>query len=136
MRRSELSVSVLVEAEDHLRPLDHDRPPDEVGVFHHHRDRLLLRLRQRPLLEHRAARADVVEEAVGVDVLLEELARRRLLVDVDLVDVDLVLVQKTSGVLAGRSSGLRIEGRFRHGSTIIARSQGGKAGRLEGGKAR
>jgi len=57
-------------------------------------------------------------------VLLEELARRRLLVDVDLVDVDLLLVQKTSGVLAGRSRGLGIERRLGHGSTIIARLEG------------
>ena len=124
MRRSELGVLVLVEAEDHLRPFDHDRPPDEVGVFQHHRDRLLLRLRQPALLEHRAAGADVVEEAIGVDMLLEELARRRFLVDVDLIDVDLALVQKTSGALAGRSGRLRIKRRFRHGNTIIERLEG------------
>ena len=120
----ELGVLVLVEAEDDLRPLDHDRPPDEVWVLQHHRDCLLLRLRQRPLLEHRAAGADVVEEALSVDVLLEELARWRLLVDVDLIHVDPALVQKTSGVFAGRSGRLRIEGRFRHSHTIIERLEG------------
>ena len=119
MRRLELGVLVLVAAEDDLRPLDHDRPPDEVWVLQHHRDCLLLRLRQRPLLEHRAARADVVEEAVGVDVLLEELARRRLLVDVDLVDLDALRIQKTSGILAGRSGRFGVERRLRHRDKII-----------------
>jgi hypothetical protein len=127
MRRSELRVLVLVEAEHDLRSLDHDRPPDEIGILHHQLDRFLFRFRQRPLLEDRAPGADVVQKALGVDVLLEELARRRLLVDVDLVDVDLLLVQKTSGVFAGRSSGLGVERRLRHVDTIMERR-----GRLEG----
>jgi hypothetical protein len=51
---------------------------------------------------------------VGLDVLLEPLTRRRLAVDIDLADVDAMLVQKTSGVLARRSRRLRVEGRLRH----------------------
>ena len=107
---------ILVEAEDHPRPLDHDRTPDQVGILHHQRDRLAFRLRQRPFLEHRASRADVVEEVIGFDVLLEKLARRRLLVDVDLLDVDLLRIQETPGVLARGSGGFRVEeglGHFR-----------------------
>ena len=119
MRRSECAVLLLVEAEDHLRPLDHDRPPDQVRVIQHQRDRLLLRLRQRPLLEHRATRADEIEEALRVDVLLEELTRGRFLVDVDLVDRDACRIQKTSGILAGRSGGFGIESRRRHPRRII-----------------
>ena len=119
MRRSEFPVLLLVEAEDDLRPLDHDRPPDQVGVLHHQRDGLLLRRRQRPLLEHRAARADEVEEPFGVDVRLQELPRRRLPVDVDLVDVNAGRVQKTSGILAGRSRRFRVERRSDHGRSII-----------------
>jgi hypothetical protein len=52
-------------------------------------------------------------------VLLEERPRWRLLVDVDLVDVDACRIQKTSGILAGRSRGFRVEGRPRHGDKII-----------------
>ena len=114
MRRSELAVLLLVEAEDHLRPLDHDRPPNQVRVLHHQRDRLFLRFRQRPLLEHRAARADEIEEALGVDVLLEELAGGRFRVDVNLADRDACRIQKTSGILAGRSGGFRVERRLGH----------------------
>ena len=114
MRRSEFAVLVLVEAEDHLRPLDHDRPSDEVRVLHHQRDRFLLRPGQRPLLEHRAARADEIEEALRIDVLLQELTRGRFLVDVDLRDVDAGRIQKTSGILAGRSRRFRVERRLGH----------------------
>ena len=119
MRRSECAVLLLVEAEDHLRPLDHDRPPDQIGIRHHQRDRLLLRRRQWPLLEHRAAGADEIEESIGVDVPLEKLPRRRLLVDVDLVDVDACRIQKTSGILAGRSRRFGVERRLRHSRSIM-----------------
>ena len=119
MRRLEFPVLLLVEAEDDLRPLDHDRPANQVGVLHHQRDRFLLRLRQRPTLEDRAARADEIEKALGVDVFLEELARGRFLVDIELVDVDARRIQKTSGILAGRSGGFRVEDRSRHNGRIM-----------------
>src|SRR5262249_14385177 len=99
--------------------LDQDRSPDQIRILHHQIDRFLFRLRQRPLLPHRAACADEIEEAVLVDVLLEPLARRRLLVDVELGDVHPFGVQKTSGVLARRSGGLPIKGRLRHPSRIV-----------------
>jgi hypothetical protein len=54
-----------------------------------------------------------------VDVPFQELTRRRIAVDVDLFDLDLGCVQKTSGILAGRSGGFRIEDRFRHPHRII-----------------
>jgi hypothetical protein len=47
-------------------------------------------------------------------VLLEEPARRRIAVDVALVDVDLQLIQKTSGITAGGSSGFPVENGFFH----------------------
>jgi hypothetical protein len=119
MRSSELPVLILVEAENYFRPLDHDRPPDQVRVVHHQRDRLLFRLRQRALLEDRTARADEIEKPARIDVFLEELACRRLLVDIDLVDVDASRIQKTSGILAGRSRRFGVEGRLRHKHTII-----------------
>ena len=115
----EFFVLCLVEAEDDLRALNEDRTPDQVRVLHHEIDRLLLRSRQRPLLEHRAARTHEVEEPGGVDVLLEELARRRLTVDVELADLEARFVQKTSGILTGGSRGLPVEGRFGHHSRII-----------------
>jgi len=116
---SQLLILFLVEAENDPGALDHDRSPDQVRVLHHQRDRFLLRLRQRPLFEDRAARADEVEEPIGVDVLFEELSRRRFLVDVDLVDIQACRIQKTSGIFAGRSGGLGVESRFRHGGRII-----------------
>ena len=119
MRRSELGVIVLVESEDDLRPVHHNRSPDQIRVLHHQIDRFLLRLRQRPLLEHRAARADELEEAIGIDMLLEKIPRRRIAVDVDLVHVGALVVQKTSGVFARGSSGLRVERRFCHRRRII-----------------
>jgi hypothetical protein len=112
MRRSDLAVLDLVETEDDFRSLDHDRPFDEVRALHHHVDRLLFRPRQPALLEDRAAGADELEEAIGIDVLLEKVPGRRVTVDVDLVDVGATLLQKTSGVFAGGSGGLPVEGWF------------------------
>jgi hypothetical protein len=99
--------------------LNHDRPPDQVGVLQHHRDGFPFRFRQRPFLEDRASRAHEVQEPLGVDVLLEKLTRRRFLVDVDLMNVDAGRIQKTSGIFAGRSRGLRVERRLRHRDKII-----------------
>jgi hypothetical protein len=56
---------------------------------------------------------------IGLDVLLQERPRRRLPVDVDLLDVDACSVQITSGIPAGRSGGLPVEKGFRHGGKII-----------------
>ena len=101
----------FVEAKDDLRASDEDGPLDQVGLLHHQVDCFLLRFRQRPRLEHRAARAHEIQEAVGLDVLLEKRAVRRVLVDVALLDLDALLIQKTSGVTAGRSGGFPEEGR-------------------------
>ena len=119
MRRLELAVRVLVEPEDHPRALDHDRAANQVRILHHQRDRFFLRLRQRPVLEHRAARADKVEEPIGIDMRLEELTRGWLLVDVDFTHVHAGRIQKTSGVFAGRSGRLRVKRRFRHERRIM-----------------
>src|SRR5258708_1101014 len=119
MRRSECGVYVLYDSERHLLAAYQNRPADRIRVLHHEIDRFLLRLRQRPFLEHRTTRAHKVEEAIRLDVLLEERARRRLLVDVELMNVDPRCVQKTSGILAGRSSGFRVERRFRHPHRIM-----------------
>jgi hypothetical protein len=51
-------------------------------------------------------------------VPFEELAIRRLLVDIPFGNLDLSLVQKTSGVAAGSSSGLPEERRFGHGGIV------------------
>jgi hypothetical protein len=116
---TELFVFVLVEPKRDLRALDQDRSPDQIRVLDHQRNRFLLRPRQRPLLEDRAARADEVEKPLGVDVLLEKLARGRLLVDVDFLNVNAMRIQKTSGVLTCGSGGLRVKGRFRHPGRIV-----------------
>jgi hypothetical protein len=55
-------------------------------------------------------------------VLLEELAIRRLLVDVALDDVETLLCQKTSGVAASGSSGLGVEDWLGHPDILIAGS--------------
>ena len=114
IRSGELIVRVLVEPERHLRSAHEDRTFDQVRLFHHEVDGLLLRLGQRPCLEYRAARAHEVEKAVFVDVLLEERAIRRCAIDVTFLDVNRVLFQKTSGVAARRSGGLPVEERLRH----------------------
>ena len=111
---SKLGVSVLVEPEDHVRAAHEHRPPDQVRLLDHQVDGFFLRSRQRALLEHRAARADEVEETVGVDMLLQEGPVRRGFVDVDRFDVDTLFIQETPGVLAGRSGGFGVEGRLRH----------------------
>jgi hypothetical protein len=112
--RSELLVGVLVEPECHPRAAHEDRPLDEVRLLHHQVDRFLLRLRERPLLEDRASRADEIQEPIGVDVLLEEGAIGRIAVDVPLLDVPVALLQKTSGVAARRSGRFPVEERLRH----------------------
>ena len=112
-------VGLLVKAENHLRPGDQNRPFDQVRLLAHQFDRFLFGLGQWPFLEHRAASAHEIEEMLRVDVLLEELTRGRLLVDVELVDVDAGRIQKTSGILAGRSRRFRVERRFRHARRIM-----------------
>jgi 7-carboxy-7-deazaguanine synthase len=66
-------------------------------------------------------------------VLLEERAIGRRPVDVTLVDFNALLLQKTSGVAAGRSRGLPVEDGLRH-ATIVRRERGeseGEAPRLK-----
>jgi len=55
---------------------------------------------------------------VRVDVALQERPIGRLLVDIAFDDLDSLRIQKTSGVAAGRSSGLPEEDRFRHPSIV------------------
>ena len=112
-------VRVLVEPEDHLRPSDEYRPPDEIWILDHEVDRFLLRFWQRPLLENGTSCADEIHEACRIDMALQEVTRRRLLVDVYFLNVHAGLVQKTSGILARRSGRLCIE-RGLH--TILLRS--------------
>ena len=111
---SDPRVGVPVEPERHLRSAHEDGAPDQVRVLHHEIDRSGLRFRQRPLLKDRTARAHELEKPFLVDVFLEELARRGRLVDVDLLDVDLLCVQDTPGVLARGSGGLRVEDGLGH----------------------
>ena len=119
MRRSEFGVTVLIEAEDYFRPLHENRAPDQVRIFQHQIDRFLFRARKRALLPHRTPCADVIEEVISFDVLLEERARRRLLVDVDLLQVQIGLGQETPGVPARGSGRLRVEDRTAHERRII-----------------
>jgi 7-cyano-7-deazaguanine synthase len=108
------SVSVLVKAKDNLLAPDQNRSPDQVRLLHHEVDGFLLRPGERPGLEHGAAGAYEVEKVVRLDVVLEELARGRLAIDVALLDLDPLLLQKTSGVAAGGSGRLPVEGRLGH----------------------
>jgi hypothetical protein len=55
----------------------------------------------------------------GVDVLFEELAGRGVPVDIDLLDIDALLGQKTSGVLAGGSGRFGVEDRFGHAPSSL-----------------
>jgi len=119
----ELSVFLFVKAEDHLAAPDQDRSLDQVGLLHHQVDRFLLRSRQGTLLENRAPRADEIEEMRFVDVLFEKRPIGRLLVDVLLVDLDTVLIQKTSGVAAGRSGGFQVKRGLRHREILQLRGK-------------
>jgi hypothetical protein len=70
---------------------------------------------------------------VRLDVLLEERAIRRVPVDVTLFDVDVLLLQKTSGVSARRSGGFPVEGCLGHADIIpdfglFARQPSGSSG--------
>jgi hypothetical protein len=51
-------------------------------------------------------------------VLFQKGPRRRVLVDVALFDIDLVLLQKTSGVAAGCSGRFPEERRLRHAGIL------------------
>ena len=119
IRRLELGVRVLIEAENHLRPLDQNRPADEIRIGQHEVNRLLLRLRERPFFPDWTAHAHVIEETSGIHVSFEPFARRGLFVDVDFRDVDIRGRQKTSGVLAGRSGRLAVEHWLGHTSRIV-----------------
>jgi hypothetical protein len=103
------AVLVLLEAEARLVAAHQDRPLDQVGLFHHEIDRFLLRARKRALLEYRASRADEIQESIRGDVALQERTIGRFLVDVALDEFDPLRIQKTSGVTAGRSSGLPVK---------------------------
>ena len=119
MRRLESGVRVLIEAENHLRPFDQNRPADEIRIGQHQLNRLLLRLGQRPFLPGRTACADEIEEASTVYVLFEPFTRRRVFVDVDLRHVDVRSRQKTYGILARGSGRLGVENRLGHTSRIV-----------------
>jgi hypothetical protein len=73
------------------------------------------------LLEHRAARADEIEEPILIDVLFQEGPLGRIAVDIALFDLDAVLLQITSGVAARRSRRLPEEGRLRHAPILSCR---------------
>jgi hypothetical protein len=118
---SQLFVRFLVEPEYHFLPADQHRPSDEVRLFDHHVDGFSLRLRQRTAFEDRAAGADEIQEPVLVDVALQKRAIRRCPVDIPLLDVNLVLLQKTSGVTACGSRGFPVEDWLRH--ELILRQQ-------------
>ena len=112
-----------MEAKNRLRSANENWPLDQVGLRHHQIDRFLLRLGQRALLENRTSCADEVEKARFIDVLLEEGAIRRVPVDVSRLDVNLVLLQKTSGVAACRSRRLQIEEGLGHARILRGTSQ-------------
>jgi hypothetical protein len=107
-----------MEPERHLRAANQDWSLDEVGLLHHQVDRFRLGLRQCARFEYGAARADELEEPVGIDMLLEKGSIRRVPVDVTFFDVDLLLLQKTSGVSARRSRGLEVEDWLGHGRIV------------------
>ena len=110
--------SLLVEAEDRPSSRGQDGSPDQIGLLHHQVDRFLLRLRQRPGLEDRAALAHEIQEVLLVHVPLEKRPIGRILVDVSFFDVHPLLLQKTSGVAAGRSSRFPEEGRLGHNAIL------------------
>src|SRR5262245_7822365 len=116
----QLVVGRLVEPEDHRPAADEDGTPDQIRLLHHEIDRFLLRARKRTLLEDRTARAHVVEKPCAVDMALEKRAIRGIAIDVVLVDLDVMLLQKPSGVAAGRSGGLPVEERLRHADIVSA----------------
>jgi hypothetical protein len=109
-----LIVRRFVESEDGPVARDQDRTLDEIGLFEHQRDGFLLRGGQAALFEDRAAPAQILEEVVGIDVLLQERPRWRLLVDVPFLDGNATLGQTTSGVPARRSRGLPVEDGLGH----------------------
>ena len=95
-----------------------NRAPYEIRLRHHQVDGFLLRSWERTRLEDRAPCAHKPQEVLRVDMLLEERPRGRSLVDLALFDIRAVLSQVTPGLLAGRSSWLRVEGGFGHPCTI------------------
>ena len=109
-----LRVLRFVETKNGPRASHQNGSLDQVRLFHHQVDRFLLRFRQRPRLEYGAARTHEVEEAIDFDVRFEKCPVGRLLVDIAFLDVNALLLQKTSGVAAGRSGGFPEEGRLRH----------------------
>jgi hypothetical protein len=109
-----LIVRRFVESEDGPVARDQDRTLDEIGLFEHQRDGFLLRGGQAALFEDRAAPAQILEEVVGIDVLLQERPRWRLPVDVPFLDGNATLGQTTSGVPARRSRGLPVEDGLGH----------------------
>jgi hypothetical protein len=113
-----LGVPLLVEPEYGARAPDQDRPLDQVRLLHHQVDGFLLRPGQGACLEDGAAGAHEVEEVVRVDVALEKRPIRRITIDIPLFDIDLQLLQKTSGVSAGGSSRLPVQNRFGHPGII------------------
>jgi hypothetical protein len=116
-------VPLTIESKDGLVALDENRAFDQVRLLHHEVDRFLLRLRQWTLFEDGTARADEFQEPGFIDVPLQKLTVRRMLVDVAFGDVDLVRLQKTSGISAGGSGGLPVERRSHalHSTAVLGR---------------
>ena len=114
MRIVGLRILLLVEAEGHVGAADQNRPFDEVRLSHHQVDGFSLRLRERPGLEHGAPAAHEIQKVRLIDMPFQKRAVRRGPVDVTFVQLDALLLQKTSGVATGRSSGFPVEGRLGH----------------------
>ncbi|MEO5896032.1 MAG: hypothetical protein ABIS06_10050 [Vicinamibacterales bacterium] len=121
IRTLEAAVLLFVKTEDHLAALDQDRALDQIWLRHHQVDRFVLRFRQRLGLEDRAAGADEIEKTLLVDVLFEKCPVGGLFVDVLLIDLDALLLQKTSGVAAGRSGRFQVKRGLRHGLILQLR---------------
>lgn len=95
-----------------LRIADDDRAADEIGILEHQIDGLLLRQLARAEVALFVSGAAPVEEVVGarlVDQLLEQLARRRLLGEIVLVQIDALLLEVGDRLPAARSTRLEID---------------------------
>jgi hypothetical protein len=95
-----------------LRIADDDRAADEIGVLEHQIDGLLLRQLARAEVALFVGGAALVEEIVEmrlVDQPLQQLARRRLLGEIVLVQIDALVLEVGDRLPAARSTRLEID---------------------------
>jgi hypothetical protein len=100
-----------------FRIVQNNRPPDEIRIFHHQIDGLLLGQLSRTEVARFVGGAALVEKVVQarlVDQALEQLARRRLFRQIMFYQLDAFVLEEGDRLPTARSTRLEVDVQFFH----------------------